>query len=161
MHSLPHTATVNNIVHPSLCCYPLMPLLGRQNSFSQALAVRREFGNQLFMDGAKLEKSEWGGVEALFGSFTDPSFVSPSPPVGPLGRLAGRVSIAWAGAVLHVLSKEDVRTFARHAHLMLAPGGAWIGVRARPFQGHSLCNDQCDMLDQRELRHAKAVLLHH
>lgn len=73
-----------------------------------------------------------GGIEALFGSFTDPAFVSAEPPVGPLGRLAGRVTIAWAGAVLHVLSKEDVRAFAAHAHGILAPGGVWIGVRSLP-----------------------------
>ena len=98
---------------------------------SQTPAARREFGKRLFMDGPRLERrGDDSGVEALFGSFTDPAFVSDNPPVGPLGRLAGRVSVAWAGAVLHVLSKEDVRAFAAHAHLVLAPGGAWIGVRA-------------------------------
>ena len=46
------------------------------------------------MDGAKLEgggHGGGGGVEALFGSFTDPAFVSRDSPVGPLGRLAGQV----------------------------------------------------------------------
>jgi hypothetical protein len=83
------------------------------------------------MDAQKMEQEPGkGGIEALFGSFTDPAFVSAEPPVGPLGRLAGRVTIAWAGAVLHVLSKEDVRAFAAHAHGILAPGGVWIGVRS-------------------------------
>lgn len=101
--------------------------------------MHRDFGKQLFMDADKLTQSEWSGqegvpgsstgIEAVFGSFTDPSFVAAEPPVGPLGRLAGRVTIAWAGAVLHVLSKADVRAFSAHAHAMLAPGGVFIGVR--------------------------------
>ena len=57
-----------------------------------------------------------------------PAFVSAKPPVGPLGRLAGRVDVLWAGAVLHVLCKADVEAFAAHAHAMLTPGGVWIGV---------------------------------
>ena len=91
------------------------------------------------MDGDKLDQSErsgregvpgnFSGIEAVFGSFADPSFVSPEAPVGPLGRLVGRVTIAWAGAVLQVLSKDDVHAFVSHAHLMLAPGGVFIGVR--------------------------------
>ena len=96
----------------------------------------REAGKKLFMDAKRMEEPTggWGegataGVEAIFGSFTDPAFVSTDPPVGPLGRLAGRVTHAWAGAVLHVLSKADVEAFARHALAMLAPGGVWFGVR--------------------------------
>jgi hypothetical protein len=91
---------------------------------------RREFGKQLFMDGNRMEQGENCGVQAVFGSFTDAAFISPEPPVGPLGRLSGRVDVMWAGAVLHVLRKEDVERFVRHAHGMLAPGGAWIGVRS-------------------------------
>ena len=87
----------------------------------------REFGKDLFMDRAKLE-SEACGIQAVFGSFTDPAFVSAKPPVGPLGRLAGRVDVLWAGAVLHVLCKADVEAFAAHAHAMLALDGVWIGV---------------------------------
>ena len=83
------------------------------------------------MDRAKMESAGEGeacGIRSAFGSFTDPAFVSAEPPVGPLGRLAGRVDTLWSGAVLHVLSRQDVQAFAAHAHAMLAPGGVWIGV---------------------------------
>ncbi len=65
-----------------------------QTAQRPALPLRREFGKALFMDGPRWEFADRGGragVEALFGSFTDASFVSPDPPVGPLGRLAGQV----------------------------------------------------------------------
>ncbi len=65
-------------------------------------------------------------VLTAFGSFTDPGFTAAT---GPLGHISGRVAFAWAGAVLHVLSAEDVRAFATHVHAVLAPGGVWFGVR--------------------------------
>lgn len=68
-------------------------------------------------------------VQCAFGSFTDPGFISTSPPAGPLSHLVGKVTVAWSGAVLHVLSAEDVRAFAKHVHAVLAPGGVWFGVR--------------------------------
>jgi hypothetical protein len=82
----------------------------------------REFGKELFMDRGRLE------VATAFGSFTDAAFVSAATPAGPLGRLHGSVAVAWAGAVLHVLSAEDVRAFAHHVCAMLAPSGVWFGV---------------------------------
>ncbi|BDA47220.1 probableBRG0 Methyltransferase adrK [Coccomyxa sp. Obi] len=78
-----------------------------------------EFGKYLFMDRDTL------AVQSAFGSFTDPEFTAAT---GPLGHLSGRVAFAWAGAVLHVLSAEDVRAFATHVHAVLAPGGVWFGT---------------------------------
>lgn len=69
-------------------------------------------------------------VHSSFGSFTDPGFTAAT---GPLGHICGRVAFAWAGAVLHVLSAEDVRAFATHVHAVLAPGGVWFGVSHPPF----------------------------
>ncbi len=64
-------------------------------------------------------------MHEAFGSFTDPAFTAAG---GPLGHLSGRVAFAWAGAVLHVLSEEDVRAFAKHVYKILALGGVWFGV---------------------------------
>lgn len=77
-------------------------------------------------------------VGEAFGSFTDPGFTAAG---GPLSHLSGRVAYAWAGAVLHVLSKEDVEAFAKHVLGILAPGGVWFGV-GRPSQSPSTvrCN---------------------
>ena len=86
----------------------------------------RDFGMQLFMDDARLNRSsDKGGIEAAFGSFLDPAFVSSE---GPLGHLVGRVSHLWANTVLHIFSKPEVPVFAAHAHRMLAPGGVFFGV---------------------------------
>ena len=83
------------------------------------ITLCRNFGKDLFMDRDTL------GVGEAFGSFTDPSFTAAA---GPLGHLSARVAYAWAGAVLHVLSAEDVEAFAKHVLGVLAPGGVWFGV---------------------------------
>ena len=78
-------------------------------------------------------------VGEAFGSFTDPGFTAAG---GPLGHLSGRVAYAWAGAVLHVLSEEDVDSFAKHVLGILAPGGVWFGV-GPPWQSPStVCSNR-------------------
>ena len=78
----------------------------------------RDFGKQLFMDADKLH------VETAWGSFTEPEYIQS----GPLSPLKGTCAFAWAGAVLHVLTAEDVSAFIMHVHAMLGPGGTLFGV---------------------------------
>jgi len=78
----------------------------------------RDLGKKLFMDVDSLS------VETAWGSFTDPDYISS----GPLSPMKGKAAFAWAGAVLHVLTAEDVRMFITHVHAMLAPGGTLFGV---------------------------------
>lgn len=91
----------------------------------------RAFGKELFMDSDRL------GVEAEFGSFTEPDAVQS----GPLSPMKGRCAFAWAGAVLHVLTAEDVKTFITHVHAMLAPDGVFFGVSP------AICFDACADVD--------------
>ncbi len=56
---------------------------------------RRQYGLQLFQDERRLR------VRTLFGSLTDPAFVSERPDAAA-ADLLGRVAFLWAGAVLHV-----------------------------------------------------------
>lgn len=60
-----------------------------------APAWRRQFGLQLFKDQKRLR------VRTLFGSLTDPAFVSERPDAAA-AALVGTVTYVWAGAVLHV-----------------------------------------------------------
>ena len=78
----------------------------------------RDFGKQLFMDADKLH------VETAWGSFTEPEYVQS----GPLSPIKGTCAFAWAGAVLHVLTADDVKAFITHVHAMLGPGGVFFGV---------------------------------
>ena len=55
----------------------------------------RQYGLQLFKDERRLR------VRTLFGSLTDPAFVSERPDAAA-ADLLGRVAFLWAGAVLHV-----------------------------------------------------------
>ena len=55
----------------------------------------RQYGLQLFKDEQRLR------VRMLFGSLTDPAFVSERPDAAA-ASLIGRVAFLWAGAVLHV-----------------------------------------------------------
>jgi hypothetical protein len=45
----------------------------------------------------------------------------------PLGPFRGKVHYIWAGAVLHVLSEEDVVTLLQNVFLLLRPGGTFFG----------------------------------
>ena len=60
-----------------------------------APAWRRQFGLQLFKDQERL------CVRTLFGSLTDPAFVSERHDAAA-AALVGTVTYVWAGAVLHV-----------------------------------------------------------
>ena len=70
------------------------------------------------MDADKLH------VDTAWGSFTEPEYIQS----GPLSRIKGSCAFAWAGAVLHVLTADDVRAFIMHVHAMLGPGGVFFGV---------------------------------
>ena len=74
------------------------------------------------MDAEKMRS-----MQAAFGSFLDPGFVAPT---GPLGHLAGKVTVLWANLVIHVFSRLQVPVFLQHVHSMLAPAGVFIGVRS-------------------------------
>ena len=63
-------------------------------------------------------------VETAWGSFTEPEYIQS----GPLSPLKGTCAFAWAGAVLHVLTADDVSAFIAHVHAMLASGGVLFGV---------------------------------
>ena len=74
-----------------------------------ALLKRRHFGLQLFKDQERFR------VRTLFGSLTDPAFVSKRPDAAA-AALVGTVSYVWAGAVLHV--RHCRLACARHTFLL-------------------------------------------
>lgn len=78
----------------------------------------RDFGKELFMD-AETQKAH-----TAWGSFADAGFIQS----GALSHMRGKFAYIWAGAVLHVLTKDEVRAFLTHAHAMLAPNGTFFGV---------------------------------
>ena len=59
------------------------------------MCASRNFGLDLFKDRERLR------VRTLFGSLTDPAFVSERPEAAA-AALVGGVTFLWAGAVLHV-----------------------------------------------------------
>ena len=63
-------------------------------------------------------------AHTAWGSFADAEFIQS----GALAHMRGKFAYVWAGAVLHVLTKNDVRAFLTHAHAMLAPNGTFFGV---------------------------------
>ena len=63
-------------------------------------------------------------AHTAWGSFADPESIQS----GALAPMRGKFAYIWTGAVLHVLTKDDVRAFLTHAHAMLAPNGTFFGV---------------------------------
>lgn len=63
-------------------------------------------------------------AHTAWGSFADAEFIQS----GALSHMRGKFGYVWAGAVLHVLTKDEVRALLTHAHAMLAPNGTFFGV---------------------------------
>ena len=63
-------------------------------------------------------------AHTAWGSFTDTDFIQS----GALSHVRGKFAYVWAGAVLHVLTKDEVRAFLTHAYAMLASNGSFFGV---------------------------------
>lgn len=103
-----------------------------------------------------MDAEKMSSMQAAFGSFLDPAFVSPA---GLLGSLVGRVTVLWANLVIHVFSKQQVPVFLQHVHSMLAPGGVFIGVRPSFSFSSFLREEATTLLASRASMHAAVRVL--